>query len=72
MTPDFKQDEINIMCIYGADTRLQLIAKLEKMQPYLGADQAALRKLSDSAISKLKSMTDEQFLELNEKMVPDF
>lgn len=67
---DFTNDELNLLCIYQRDTRKELIAALTEMRGYLGADEAELRELTDSAIGKLQAITDEKFAEL--ELVPDF
>ncbi len=56
---DFTQDELTLMSIYNsAGTRQGLIDSLTDMRRYLAADEAELRKLTDSAISKLKGIGD--------------
>lgn len=67
---DFTNDEMNLMCIYSGDTRKELISALTEMRRYLDADEAELRELTDSTITKLKRTSDEQFAEL--ELVPDF
>ena len=67
---DFTNDEMNLMCIYSRDTRKELISALTEMRRYLDADEAELRELTDSTITKLKRTSDEQFAEL--ELVPDF
>ena len=67
---DFTNDEMNLMCIYSRDTRKELISALTEMRGYLDADEAELRELTDSTITKLKRTSDEQFAEL--ELVPDF
>ena len=67
---DFTNDELNLMRIYQRDTRKELIAALTEMRGYLDADEAELRELTDSAIGKLKAITEKQFAEL--ELVPDF
>ena len=67
---DFTNDEMNLMCIYSRDTRKELISALTEMRRYLDADEAELRELTDSTITKLKRTSDEQFAAL--ELVPDF
>lgn len=67
----FTHDEINLMSIYNADgTREGLIAALTEMWGYLDAEEAELRELTDSALSKLRAMSDAEFAEL--ELYPDF
>ncbi len=67
---NFTFDEINLMCIYNAGTREGLIAALKDMRGYLEQDEAELRALTDSALSKLGAMTDAEYAAL--ELFPDF
>lgn len=66
----FTNDEMNLMCIYNPGTREGLIASLEEMRPHLEADETELRELTDSVLSKLRTMTDREFDRL--ELYPDF
>lgn len=66
----FTYEEINLMCIYDTSSRKGLIAELTKMRKYLEPDEAGILELTDSAIRKLRSISDEEFEEL--ELVPDF
>lgn len=63
-------EEMNLLCIYNPGTRQGAIAALTEMRGYLEPDEAELRVLTDSAISKLRAMNDAEFDEL--ELVPDF
>ena len=68
---DFTFEEKNLLCIYsGGETRLGTIAALEEMRGYLEPDEDELRDLTDSALSKLRSMSDGEFDALD--LYPDF
>lgn len=70
---EFTFEEINLLCIYngsGGGTREGLIATLEEMRGYLEADEDELRDLTDSALSKLRAMSDAEFDALD--LYPDF
>ena len=67
---NFTNDEMNLMCIYQSDSRSGLIAALTEMRGYLDEDEAGLRELTDSALCKLQTMTDDEFAEL--ELYPDF
>ena len=59
------------MSIYNsAGTREGLIGVLANMRGYLDADEVELLALTDSAIRKLRAMTDAEFSELD--LTPDF
>jgi len=66
----FTNDEINLMCIYNTGTREGLIAELEQMRDYLSAGEMELLALTDSALSKLRGMSDEEYASLD--LFPDF
>ena len=64
-------EERNLMCLYNkAGTRTGLIAALEDMRGYLEPDEAELQELTDSALDKLRAMSDEQYAALD--LTPDF
>ena len=61
---NFDYEELTLMMLYNPGTRLGLIQELRLMQCYLAPDEAALRKLSDKVIEKLKLLTDAEFDEV--------
>ncbi|MBE6720884.1 MAG: hypothetical protein E7572_00165 [Ruminococcaceae bacterium] len=66
----FTNDEINLMCIYNTGTREGLIAELTQMRGYLGAEEMELLALTDSALGKLRNMSDTEYAKLD--LLPDF
>lgn len=66
----FTNDEIYLMCIYNTGTREGLIAELTQMRGYLGAEEKELLALTDSALEKLRNMSDAEYAELD--LLPDF
>ena len=66
----FTNDEINLMCIYNTGTREGLIAELTQMRGYLGAEETELLALTDSALGKLRNMSDKDYASLD--LFPDF
>lgn len=68
--PDFTFEETNLLCIYNTGTREGVIDALTEMRGYLEPDEDELRDLTDSALSKLHSMSDEAFAAL--ELFPDF
>ncbi len=66
----FINDEINLMCIYETGTRKGLIAELTQMRGYLGAEETELLALTDSALEKLRNISDSEYAELD--LFPDF
>ena len=68
---EFTFEEKNLVCIYNSSgTREGAINALTEMRGYLEPDEKELRSLTDSALSKLGSMTDAEFDALD--LVPDF
>lgn len=66
----FTYEEINLMCIYNISSREGLISELAEMRKYLNTDEKELLELTDSTLRKLKSISDEEFGEL--ELFPDF
>ena len=67
---EFTRDEINLMCIYGNDSREELIQTLSEMRECLTPEENELRELTDSVLEKLAAITDDAFAELD--LFPDF
>ena len=63
-------EEQQLMSLYNTGTRTGLIAALEEMRGYLAADETELRELTDSAIAKLRRMSDAEYDALD--LFPDF
>lgn len=64
-------EEQQLMSLYNSTgTREGLIAALMEMRGYLSADERELRELTDSAVSKLRAMSDEDYETLD--LFPDF
>ncbi len=55
----FTNDEINLMAIYDTGKRDGLITELFEMRKYLATDEAELRALADSTLTKLNAITDD-------------
>ena len=60
----------NLLCIYNTGSRTGLIGALMEMRGELSPEETELRELTDSALSKLQAMTDEEFAQL--ELYPDF
>ena len=68
---NFTHDEVSLMSIYNAaGTREGLIAALTEMRGYLDTEEAELRELTDSALTKLCGITDAEYAALD--LTPDF
>lgn len=69
MNENFTYEEQQLMSIYNPGSRLGLIQALNEMRTYLEDDEQELKDLTDSAIAKLNTITDEMFEELD--LIPD-
>ena len=67
---NFTFEETNLLCIYNTGSRTGLIEALTEMCGYLTPEKTELRELTDSALSKLRAMSDAEFAEL--ELYPDF
>lgn len=63
-------EEQQLMSIYNTGIRTGTIAALEDMRKYLSDDEATLRDLTDSTLSKLREMSDGDYEALD--LFPDF
>ena len=67
----FTYEEQELMSIYDPGTREGLIANLEEMRGYyLEPDEDELRELTDSALEKLRGISDAEYEQL--ELIPDF
>ena len=62
---NFTFEEMNLMCIYNTGSRTGLIDSLREMRGELSPEETELRELTDSALCKLQTMTDDEFAELD-------
>lgn len=67
---NFTFEETNLLCIYNTGSRTGLIEALTEMRGELSPEEAELRELTASALMKLRSMSDTEFVEL--ELYPDF
>ncbi len=65
----FTHDEEQLIAIYNAGTRSGTIRSLTEMRTYLEADETELRDLTNSALAKLRIISDTEFLVLD--LVPE-
>ena len=66
----FTFEETNLLCIYNTGSRAGLVEALTEMRGELSPEEAELRELTDSALSKLQTRSDAEFAEL--ELYPDF
>ena len=67
---NFTCEEMNLMCIYNTGSRTGLIDSLSEMRGELLPEETELLALTDSPLSKLRAMTDDEFAVL--ELYPDF
>ena len=63
-------DEQQLIAIHNAGTRTETIFALKEMREYISAEETELKAITDSAISHLEEMTDEDYAQLD--LIPDF
>ena len=63
-------EEINLLCIYDGGSRQKTVAALKEMRGVLTDEDQELRELTDSALEKLNSMTEDEYSKL--ELYPDF
>ena len=63
-------DETNVLCIYAGETKEETVTALREMREALTDEDADLREITDSVLTKLENMTDEDFSKL--ELYPDF
>ena len=61
---------INLLCIYDGGSRQKTVAALKEMRGVLTDEDQELRELTDSALEKLNSMTEDEYSKL--ELYPDF
>ena len=54
----FTVEEANLICIYIADTRTELIEEMAGALPFMDEE---MRTLADRTLNKLRAMTDAEF-----------
>ena len=58
---NFTVEEINLMCVFDAKGRTELIEDIGRVLPHL--DDKDMEELANRVIGKLQNMTDEVFAE---------
>lgn len=58
----FTVEEINLMCVFEAKGRIELIEDIDRVLPHL--DDKDMDELANRVIGKLQNMTDEEFAEI--------
>ena len=59
---NFTVEEINLMCVFDAEGRTELIEDIGRVLPHL--DDKDMEELANRVIGKLQNMTDEEFAEV--------
>lgn len=59
---NFTVEEINLMCVFDAKGRTELIEDIGRVLPHL--DDKDMEELANRVIGKLQNMTDEEFEEV--------
>ena len=59
---NFTVEEINLMCVFEANGRIELMEDIGRVLPHL--DDRDMEELANRVIGKLQNMTDEEFAEV--------
>ena len=62
-------DEQQLIAIHNAGSRTETISALKEMREYISDEEPELKAITDSAISRLEEMTDEEYARLD--LIPD-
>ena len=62
MNTRFTVEELNLISIYIYEDRTSLIEEMSDALPYMDED---MRELADRTLEKLRTMTDDEFAELD-------
>ena len=66
----FTFEETNLLCIYMSPSKQKVLQDLTQMYENLDEDEVELLELTDSVITKLERLSDEEFTTL--KLFPEF
>ena len=69
---EFTFEEINLMCIYDTGTRQGLMDALKAMYSDLLPEEAELRQLTENVLAKLYGMTDDEYAQMQESLIPAY
>ena len=69
---EFMIEEINLMCIYDTGTRQGLMDALKAMLGDLLPEEAELRQLTESVLARLDGMTDDEYAQMQESLIPAY
>ena len=67
---EFTIEEINLMCIYDTGTRQGLMDALKAMLGDLLPEEAELRQLTESVLARLDGMTNDEYAQMQESLIP--
>lgn len=63
MMGKFTVEEINFMCVFETQDRTDMIEEIRKVMPHIKDND--MEELAERVLSKLQSMTDEEFAEIS-------
>lgn len=69
---EFTIEEINLMCIYDTGTRQGLMDALKAMYSDLLPEEAELKQLTENVLARLNGMTDDEYAQMQESMIPAY
>ena len=69
---EFTIEEINLMCIYDTGTRQGLMDALKAMYSDLLPEEAELRQLTQNVLARLNGMTDDEYAQMQDSLIPAY
>ena len=69
---EFTIEEINLMCIYDTGTRQGLMDALKAMLGDLLPEEAELRQLTENVLARLNGMTDDEYAQMQDGLIPAY
>ena len=69
---EFTIEEVNLMCIYDTGTRQGLMDALKAMLGDLLPEEAELRQLTENVLARLDGMTDDEYAQMQESLIPAY
>lgn len=67
----FTNDELTLVSLYSPGSRKGTVEELCLMMDYLLPDETELESLAERTLTKLESMTDEEFSHIHKHLIPN-
>lgn len=67
-----RPEEMTLICLYGGETRMELMRNLAEMTSCLTEEESDLRELAEGVMRKLQTVTEQEYEALAASLLPDF